>query len=89
MHCRAWLVRYLRSATVTVMESAKVWSGDNCAGTIFDLPRYWCVAVEAHVTAYLVVIGLVLQDSPEKMSLAKCDDVVSALSTDGSNDALS
>ncbi len=55
MHCRAWLVRYLRDATVAVMESTELWCGDDCAESVFDGSSLGHVAFEAHVTAGLVV----------------------------------
>ncbi len=56
--------------------------------TVFDGSSLGRVAVEAHVTAGLVVVGLVLQESPEEMSLAERNDVISTLATDRSDDSL-
>ncbi len=83
---RRWIA--LCSATVAVVESAKVWGGDDFAGTIFDRSRFGRVAFEVHVTVGLTVISLVLQERPEKMLLAECDDVIGKRSMDRSEDSL-
>ncbi len=55
--------------------------------TVFGRSSVGRVAVEAHVSAYLVVVGLVLQEGSEEVALAECDDVISAFATDGSDNS--
>ncbi len=58
-----------------MVESAKLWCGDDWPWSVFYGSSLWRVAVEAHVTAAPVVVGQVLQESPEETSLAERDDV--------------
>ncbi len=55
---------------------------DDCAESVFDGPSLGRIAFEAHVAAGLVVVGLVLQESPEEMTFARSDNVISEFSVD-------
>ncbi len=78
----------LRGSRVSVVESAEVRNRDDLAGSVFDRAWRWRVATETQVSARLVVVSRVSKQDPKEMTFAEGDDVVGALSTNRSDDAL-
>ncbi len=72
-----------------MVESAEVGDGDDIARATVNLARRWRVAVETQMSTRLVVVDHVSTKDTDKMTFAKGDDVIGAVSSDRADDALS